>query len=251
MKTMLTAAAALAVLAAAAPAFARQDAPRPTITVVGVGDAEAPPEVFSLTADIEGRGADQAEAVRRLAEVQTAVSDALPRLDGLTSSRFNTDAMTLLPVQSGCQGATHRQDDGCPITGYVARMTVSLEGAPAERGGDAVSLAGERGARNARLEAFSIADERGLRRRAAQAAFADARRQAEDIAEASGQRIVRVATVADPSADGSVFRLAANISGVIDANYYGADYVAPATPVGLTPAPIRVESRLAVVFEVE
>ena len=137
-----------------------------------------------------------------MAESQARVTDGVTRLRGLTHSDFSTGNPAVQPVYTEeCQNRGYGRQDGCDPVGYVATQTLALEGAPADRAGDAVSLAAERGARDARLSGYSLSDDSGLRRDAARAAFADARRQAEVLADASGQRIVRVVSVNRPAAE--------------------------------------------------
>lgn len=239
---------ALAVAGLAATPASAQDAPA-SIIIIGEGQVEAAPDTFSMSAEVEGRGADQAGAVREMTTVQTAVTEGVTHLRGLTSTRLTTGLPSVQPIYGpDCSSRSYGQPNPCPVTGYIATMTLSLEGQPAERGGDAVSLAAETGAKTARLTALSLSDERAFRRQAAQAAFADARRQADDIAEAAGQRVVRVVRVQDSDASNSVFVMGENLVGSdVDGNY---GYVAP-TPITLVPGPVSIRSRLSVTFEIQ
>lgn len=240
---------ALAAASLLAGAAAAQDSAPPvaSIIVIGEGRVQAAPDTFSMNAEVEGRGADQAAAVLQMTALQAAVTDQVTRLEGVTASRFTTGLPSIQPEYAPtCSNRSYGQPNPCPVIGYVAAMTLSLEGQPAERGGDAVSLAAETGAKSARLTGLSLSDEQLMRRQAAQAAFADARRQADDIAAAAGLRIIRVARVQDPEASG-----AASPAYELDAGYRDveANYVA-ATPITLVPGPITIRSRLAVTFEI-
>lgn len=231
-----------------APAMA-QDWPRQpaSINVTGEGRAEADPDRFAMTASVIGRGVSQVDALRDMAEVQARVTNAVTRLQGLTWSRFSTGSPAVQPIYSGeCQNRGYGRQDTCEVTGYVATMSLSLNGAPAERAGDAVSIAAERGARDTQVIGYSLSDDRDLRRDAARAAFADARRQADIIAEASGQRIVRVASVDLPQSQFGLALVLPAPGMVLEANYE-----APTVALTLSPEPIKVESRLVVQFDVE
>lgn len=233
----------------AAPAGAQDWPRRPaTINVTGEGRVEAAPDRFSMTASVHGRGADQVEALRAMAEAQTRVTDGVTRLRGLTWSEFSTGTPGVQPVyDEACQSRGYGRQDGCDVTGYVATLSLNLRGAPAERAGDAVSIAAERGARDTRLTGYSLSDDSSLRRDAARAAFADARRQAQIIADASGQRIVRVAGVNLPREEVEMAYVpvpARPASGLMD-------FESPTVALTVAPEPIRVDSSLAVEFEVE
>ena len=244
----LTTAAACGALISAAPAMAQEWPTRPaTINVTGVARVAADPDRFSMTASVHGRGADQVEALRHMAESQTRVTNAVTRLQGLTWTRFSTGTPIVQPVYADdCQSRAYGRQDSCDVTGYIATMSLSLQGAPADRAGDAASIAAERGARDTRLLNYSLSDDSGLRRDAARAAFTDARRQAEIIAEASGQRITRLVSVNLPQSDlEAAFVVASPLMA------YGFSGETPSVALTVSPEPISVESRLAVEFEVE
>jgi len=239
----------IACAAFAAPAMAQDWPKQPaTINVTGEGLAEVAPDRFSMSASVNGRGATQVEALRSMAEAQTTVTNAVTRLRGLTWSQFSTGSPAVQPIYAeGCEARGYGRQDGCEVTGYVATTSLSLKGAPAERAGDAVSIAAERGARDARLTGYSRSDDSGLRRDAARAAFADARRQAEIIADASGQRIVRVSSVNLPQSELEADFVVAAPMMVTQENLVET----PSVSLTVAPEPIRVQSRLAVQFEVE
>lgn len=196
-------AAAVAAFMLTMPATAQDRAPdRPSITVVGEGRVETPPDRFRITAELEGRGTDQVAALRALAAAQARVSD-IEKLDGLRTARLTTGTPNVTPTfdpQCGSNNYGRNRDD-CPIVGYVAATSLTLEAGPVARAGDALSLASERGARNARVESFYLADDAAQSLAAQRDAFSDARRQADALAEASNQRIVRVLRLQDPNTD--------------------------------------------------
>lgn len=247
MKTVYLAACAAALTAT--PALAQQEiTSRPSIVVVGEGSAERAPDTFRVTADVEGRGATQVEAVRALSEARERVGEGLERLAGLERARVATGSPQVQPTHDpDCGRERYGDTENCPITGYRAAMNLTLEGAPVERAGDAVSLAAERGARNARLDSTTLADDRALQAEANAAAFADARRQADALAQASGQRIVRVLRVQDPGA--RPFGVA-GIESVQDIVVTGSRIQA-SVPLNVAPPPARIDARLTVVFEIE
>lgn len=242
--------AAVAALMLATPALAQEgDSARPSITVLGQGHVETAPDTFRLTAELQGRGADQVTALRALAEAQMRVSD-IEKLEGLRSGRLTTGAPSVTPTfdpQCGAQGYGRDTED-CPVVGYVAATSLTLEAAPVERAGDALSLASERGARNARVESFFLKDDEAQSVEAQRAAFADARRQADGLAAAAGQRIVRVLRLQNPNAD----RLAAR-AGFADVQEIVVTGMraAPAVSLDVAPPPVRTEAQILATFEIE
>lgn len=245
MPIRLTTAACGALMLFATPAMAQD---RSTIAVTGIGRVEAAPDTFTVAAEIVGRGPDQAQAILAMTQTQTAVSDAVVRLDGLTSAALTTGLLSIEPVfAEDCARTTMDRAGGCAVTGYVARIPLSLRAQPVERGGDAVSLAAEKGAIGARLEGFALADQTALRRQAAASAFMDARRQADVIAEAAGQRVIGLIQIQSPTEDRRLWG-STHAYAEIDANYAEAS---PATPVSIAPDKIRIESRLEVTFAID
>ena len=151
---------AAALFATATPAAAQDLDARPSITVVGRGHVETAPDTFQLTAELQGRGADQVAALRALAEAQRRVAE-VERLNGLRTARLTTSAPNVTPsFDPACGTQGYGRDTGdCPVVGYVASISLALEASPVERAGDALSLASERGARNARIDSFFLKDD--------------------------------------------------------------------------------------------
>lgn len=242
--------AAVAALMLATPALAQEsDSARPSITVLGQGHVETAPDTFRLTAELQGRGADQVTALRALAEAQTLVSD-IEKLEGLRSGRLTTGAPSVTPAFDPQCGAQRydRDTEDCPVVGYVAATNLTLEGAPIERAGDALSLASERGARNARVESFFLKDDEVQSVEAQRAAFADARRQADGLAAAAGQRIIRVLRLQNPNAGRMSAR--AGYADVQEIVVTGTR-ATPAVSLDVAPPPVRTEAQILATFEIE
>ena len=150
---------------------------------------------------------------------------------------------------SACGGGRYdREESDCPVIAYRAQMEINLEASPISRAGDAVSLAAELGAVNAGITGFKLSDTAALRQEADSAAFADARRQADILAAASGQRIVRVLRLQDP--DARAIQVNRDESSVDEIVVTGAR-VRPRVQLNVAPPPVREESRLTVFFEIE
>lgn len=250
MKTL----ACIAVAAAsfALPAAAQVSlADRPTIVVLGNGEAEAQPDRFEVDVIVLGRGATQVEALQAFSTVQSRVLDALPRLQGLTEARVTTGATSVAPRYGPtCETDQYDRDTrDCTIIGYFASSILSFTGSPAERAGDAVSLASELGAVQARLGDYALIDSRPLQDAANRAAFSDAERQARMLAEASGRRIVRILRIQDPSA--RVTDITTQGEELNDVLVTARSFQSPAVSIAVAPEPVRATARVTVVFEIE
>lgn len=243
---MIRYAAAMALLLAT-PAVAQDAQTRPSITVTGRGKVETPPDTFRINAEIEGRGANRVAALRTLADVQTRVED-VKTLEGLERARLTTGSPSVSPTfDPACASREYGDADDCPITGYVASSSLTLEAGPVARAGDAVSLASERGARSAAVTSFYLGDDTGQAAEAQRAAFADARRQADTLATAAGQRIVRVLKLQNPG-DRNVAR---EMYGYVDDVVVTANRARPAVSLTVAPPPVRTEAQIQATFEIE
>lgn len=251
MKTLaciVVAATALAVPAAAQDSFAN----RPTIVVTGSGGAEAQPDQFKVNVTVEGRGATQLEALRALAAAQARMIDTLPRLQGLTDGQVTSGDISVDPNHEPTCGTGEydRDTTDCPIIGYSVGSALTFTGSPAERAGDAISLASELGAVRARLEDYVLIDMRALQDSANRAAFSDAERQARMLAEASGRRIVRILRIQDPSSR-VIDVLAQEASELDEVVVTGSRIQSTAVSITVAPKPVSATSRVTVVFEIE
>ena len=242
---------AVAVLAIMGHPAIAQDVPSSarTIVVSGVGRAEAAPDTFRVEAGLLGRGASQDEAIGELVRLQARVTEALTGLSGLTASDLTTGLPDVRAVYApDCQSARYNQaSPDCAVVGYAATSSLTLIAQPATRGGDAVSIAAQNGAPNARLVSVYLADDQDLRERSARAAFEDARRQAQAIASASGQTLGAPLRITDPQAapgESTVVDYLATMPALSNARVAN-------TPIVIVPGPSRVERRLTVVFGVQ
>lgn len=229
------------------PLIAQDGAPEAsTIVVTGEGTAEGRPDFFTVDAGVQGRGATQTAALREVSEAQARLLELWPRLEGLTTAVATTGNISIEPRRDPECESNARRDDSCPVLDYVAYSAIGLSGSPAERAGDAVSLASDLGATSARLAEYEISDRQALREQANRAAFEDARRQADLLASASGRRLGRLVRIQDPSAaryDGETFQ--------IEEVVVTGGRVQPAVSIAAAPEPIRVSARITVVFEIE
>lgn len=118
---------------------------------------------------------------------------------------------------------------------------------PAERAGDAISLASELGATTARLDDYSLSDPEALLAEANRAAFADAQTQAERLSEASGRRLVRILRIQDPTAP----RLGSEADTEINEVVVTGSRIRSAVSIAVAPEPVETTARVFVVFEIE
>lgn len=250
MKTLacITIAAAAVAWPVAAQVFAPNlPADRPTIVVVGSGSAERAPDTFSVKAAIEESGVNRDAALRAMDATQTRLMQGLVDMEGLTAVRLETEAFSVMPVMDPACEQPYGRDRDCPVVGYKATMPLLIVASPVARAGDAVSLASELGAASASLEDFSLTDTRELTSQANRAAFADAEQQARALADASGQRILRVLRVSDANA--RIYATAGLVAP--EEVVVTGSRIRASVPITVAPPPVRVQSSISVVFEIE
>lgn len=243
-----TAAMFAVVLAAASPVLAQEagDDTRPVIVVQGRGVAVRAPDAFFIGGDIRGEGRDSVEALTALTAAQARITAGLSDMEGLTGGTLRTESVSVEPLFAADCRPDRRDNDACPTNGYAARMRFQFKGTPASEAGNAVSLAAEMGARNVSTTGREIEDETALRTEASRLAFADAQRQADTLAQASGRRLVRVLRVQDANARLSEFN-----SGEVGELVVTGSRIRASVAVPVDQPPVRVEARLTVVFEIE
>lgn len=230
----------------ALPAIAQPGPERPTIVVEGRGVAERAPDAFFIGGDLRGEGPDSVSALRALAAAQTRVTEGLNDFEGLSAGKLRTETVEVQPVYADNCAPNRRDDNACPVAAYAATMRFQFKGAPARLAGDAVSLAAELGARRVSITGAEVEDETALYAEANRLAFADARRQADTLAEASGQRIVRLLRVQDSDAQFPDYN-----SGALDEVVVTGSRIRPSVAIPVDQPPVEIERRLTVVFEIE
>ena len=225
-----------------------QDFPtdRSTIVVVGVGEAERAADTFAISASIEGRGSDQVSALRALSTTQARVTEGLLGLRGITRGEITTGTLEVQPTFGpDCRASRYDDTSDCAPSGYVATNALTFEGGPVDRAGDAVSLASELGAVDASFSGGSLLDREALEAEARAAAYTDAVRQAEALAQASGQRLVRPLRVMPEDYRGNMYSADAAAEIVVTGSRV------PAVRLDVAPPPVRATTRLSVMFETE
>ncbi|MCW5717151.1 MAG: SIMPL domain-containing protein [Bauldia sp.] len=201
----LTVIAATSVLAQAAPETA-------TLTAEGTGTVHAAPDMVIIDIGVATRGATPAEALAgNNTDMQRVIQAVIAA--GVDERDIATSNFSISPVYDDQQPI--RGNAGPAIVGYEVsnQVTVRINGV-ANSGGilDQVVAAGANRINSIR---FDIAEPQPLRDEALAAAIAEARRQAELMADAAGVTLVRVIGItsyanAQPMYDRVAFAAASN-----------------------------------------
>ncbi|MEM1379445.1 MAG: SIMPL domain-containing protein [Pseudomonadota bacterium] len=171
------------------------------VTVTGYGAVEVEVDSFSVGIVSVGYGQTQAEALGSLNQQLTDLRSELVKLEGIESLKFNANQIEVTGIADPACAEnfdSYRTIDKCPPVRYTARIYVGVSGSPAKEAGNIVSLATELTTGNAEVNRFTISDQQSAEDQATQAAFANARAKAQQIAQASGLKLGPVKAVLLP-----------------------------------------------------
>jgi uncharacterized protein YggE len=221
------------------------------IIVSGVGRISTPPEIFELEGVLRAQATEKTDALGLASTALRRVNDALPLLDGVTEIQIVSSEVNLAPVrdQQCVEDAAYDADDACPIVKYLAEIELTVTGQPASKAGDAFSLLAEIGAEEVELNGYSLVNEDLKHAEAAAAGLADAKRQAQQLAEASGSSLGRPLRITYGAAEHDAGVLYDSLSE--DEIVVSARRITPKVALTLSPKPIEVRETVTAEFALE
>ncbi|HET7475631.1 MAG TPA: SIMPL domain-containing protein [Dermatophilaceae bacterium] len=178
------------------------------ITVIGSGEASAPPDVVRLSIALQADGADVSQALTEVARRVTAVADAA-RSRGVAGKDIQTSGAGVQP---------RYRADGLTVLGYQAYHALELVVRDVMGVGALVSAISDAAYNTLTVNGISlgVADQEPLARKARDAAFASARDKAQQYAALAGRTLAQVVSLSEttergpsPVAFGAEARLAA------------------------------------------
>lgn len=242
--------AALGLIATSAAAQVADTPVMRTVQVTGSGRATTPPDLATIDFWVAGEGKTPDEATRALSARNDAVVQGLGALLGARTAITGGSVIVIETRGPQCNGPNSygnqpRLSEGeCAVTGFIATLQGTIRTDAVARAATAVGLASRLGARDARLQGFSLSSQHDARNRAVAAALEDARQRAAAIAAGSHAKLGPVVTVRDQAGDSSDIIVSAR----------RMDPVPPAPPpppvqINLTPAPIETRADVYVTYE--
>lgn len=215
-----------------------------TISVTGVGEVFATPDVTTFTFTVEAKEADASAAQSKSAETMNAVLAYLKET-GVEEKDVKTEYYNLAPEyeypQSMCTQWSCPPQGEPKLVGYKVSQNVSVKVRDTAKAGEIISKVGEKGAMNVSGLNFTIDDEEVLKTEAREKAIADAKEQAEVLADNLGVRIVRMNGYWEESNGG--YPIAYGMGGDMKFDAMSAraeSSVAPALPSGENTVTVRV-----------
>lgn len=176
-------------------AFYPAQAPQvPTLSVTGTASTRVTPDLALVTLGVQTRGPDVGEAVdennRRVAEVMGALREMGIAETDIATAMFRVSTQPLYDGRGQLTGEVH----------YWVDNLVSLRVRQLDKLGQILQAALDRGANTVQSVAFTVEDPDDELDAARLLAMQDARRQAEQLAQAAGVELGEVLTVSEPVA---------------------------------------------------
>ncbi len=165
-----------------------------TITVQGEGEVNARPDIGEFSFSVMAEGVDAAEAQQKSAESMNAVLGFL-REAGVEDKDVKTSNYYLNPkyrYEAVSCTAMYCPPSNPVIDGYEVSQTVTVKVRDLAKSGELISGVGSKGATNISGLSFTIDDETELKAQAREAAIANARENAQKLADDLDVRLVRM-----------------------------------------------------------
>ncbi|WP_307026790.1 SIMPL domain-containing protein [Arthrobacter globiformis] len=161
-----------------------------TVTVTGTGTAEAAPDLLMLSIGVECRRDYAGDAYAAAGEASTAVAGAL-RSRGVESRDIRTSGLNIRA------DVVWQEGRGQQVTGYVASSMLSVRLRDLAAGSGIIAAAVEAGGNDVRLDGVQLgfADAAAVMALAREAAWADARAAASQLAALAGAELGGVGSV--------------------------------------------------------
>lgn len=213
-RTLLSAAAGALALAALtfSPAVEAQETdPTPSLMANGQGSVDVVPDIAVVSIGVSTRGRTAADALAANSTDLAAVIDVI-KAQGVAERDIGTSGFSINPVYQR-QTSSTPSDKPPAIVGYDVSNQVRVVIRDIAESGGLLDRVVRAGANQINGISFDIDDPQEAQDEALRAAIADARRQAEMMAEAAGVRLVRVLSVnASSNRGGPVFERAYTVA---------------------------------------
>lgn len=197
---------AAALLIAPSPLLAQTAEPAaPTLTVIGNGRVEAPADFAWLSFNLRGEGPTSPEAATALSANRGKLEASLAALAGKPKLDVRSGTLSIREVRPKACVANYASPNlstgECAVIGSVAVVGFQVKVTPAKQVGDVASLAAQLGAAEVNVNNGGLAEDHSLEDRAMREAIADAKRQAQLMADASGSKLGPILRIQDSQAN--------------------------------------------------
>lgn len=215
-----------------------------SISVSGEGEVFAVPDIATFSFSVSADAREVAEAQRQVTERTNALIDAFKSF-GIEERDIKTTNYSIYPKYTYEPAAC--SPTYCPPSrqvqdGYTASHSISIKVRDTARAGEALALAGQRGATNISGISFTIDDEDALLEEARALAITDAKAKAKTLSKELGVKLVRVVSFYDNSGGGMPYYAEVGMGGDMRAS----SAPAPSVPMGEN----RIRSNVTVIYQI-
>lgn len=176
-------------------AMMHQQQETPKLYVRGSAELQKPADQLRISIGVVTEHAEPEQALRENTRRMSAVIDAIERV-GLTEDEYQTGRFQIRPVYSQ-RPARHPSDQPWrpEIVAYSVTNTINIKTQQLQLAGQIIQAANRAGSNTIDSIQFTLADPRIHRAEAIAAATANARSDAQALADAAGVRLLRVLDV--------------------------------------------------------
>ncbi|PIR82699.1 hypothetical protein COU20_00775 [Candidatus Kaiserbacteria bacterium CG10_big_fil_rev_8_21_14_0_10_59_10] len=167
-----------------------------TITVTGMGEVFAVPDLATFSVSVREEALEVADAQETAADKMNTIIAYLQQ-QGVEEKDIKTVSYNVYPRYEWQQAPCPADSRICPpgksvMTGFEVHQTISVKVRDTERAGDLLSGVGSRGASDVSGLTFTTDDDDALRAEARALAIEDARGKAAELANSLNVRLVRI-----------------------------------------------------------
>ena len=207
---------------------------RDTITIAGEGKVTGKPTLAQVDVGLYSEGADVPAVQQDNAKKVNAIIDAMKGL-GIADADLQTNNYNIYPRYDYTNGAQK-------VIGYAVSQNLGVRVRDLSKVGVVLTQVTQAGANQVNGVNFTIDDPTELKQEARKKALDDARKKAQELADALGVKVVRVVTFSESSVT----------PGPVPYNYRGLSATASAAPAApdIQPGVLDLSSTISVTFEI-
>lgn len=208
---------------------------RDTITIEGQGKVTGQPTLAQVDVGLYSEGTDVPDVQQQNAKKVNAIIDAMKAL-GIAEKDLQTNNYSIYP-RYDYAGGTQK------VIGYAVSQNVDVKVRDLTKIGVVLTQVTQAGANQVNGVNFTIDDPTQLKQEARKKALDDARKKAQELADALGVKVVRVVTFSESS----------GTPGPMPYNFKGLSAVQSAAPVApdIQPGTLDLTSTISVTFEIQ
>ncbi len=225
------------------------------VTVNGVGEAFAIPDIANITMSVTEVGKSTAEAQKmvqdKFAPAKTALLDLGVAEKDIKTTGYNIYPKYTYPVQPPCMYRNCPVVDMSPkLDGYEASQSVEIKVRNTDNAGKVLEILAKNNITNISGPNFTVDNIEGVKADAQQKAIVDAKEKAKKLAKDLGVDLVKITNYDDGTAGGGYYDDNGYYSKAVYSEGMGGDAVSYAVP-DVSAGESKVVSNVSITYEIE